>query len=405
MLKTICMISDHGDPLAPLGTSQAGGQNNYVKQLALALDARGHTVDIFTHWSDTDAPQFEHFGSRCRVIRVAAGRRGFVEKSDMVHLLPAFLSEMLHLQDFSHYDILHTHYWLSGLLGEELKKTHSIPWIHTSHSLAVAKEQATGLREPRRLKAERSILSSADAVIATSLTEKALIQSSVRRTAPIAVIPIGVDSVFTPGSHSMRRPLTFTFAGRLEETKGIFTLLRAFKLLTHTGFFEEPLRLRIIGGDDTQVDADAKQALSPRLLEAVQGIEDQVEFLGCLPQDELAANFQDSLAVIVPSYYESFGMVAAEGQACGSPVIASKVGGLGDIVLDKKTGLQTAPGNVKELASSMGFLAKRPDIARQLGRTAAQFAKQNFNWTRIAKKVDKLYEGVAYAAQDTFVSY
>jgi len=398
------MISDHGDPLASLGTSQAGGQNNYVKQLALALDARGHSVDVFTHWSNAKAPQYERFGSRCRVIRVAAGRKEFVQKSEMVHLLPAFLSEMLQLHDFSRYDILHTHYWLSGLLGEELKKTYSMPWIHTSHSLAVAKEQATGLREPRRLKAERSILSSADAVIATSLTEKALIQSSVRRPAPIAVIPIGVDSVFTPGSHSMRRPLTFTFAGRLEETKGIFTLLRAFKLLTHTELLEAPVRLRIIGGDATQVDAASRKALSPRLKEAVRGIEDRVEFLGCLPQDKLAANFRDSLAVIVPSYYESFGMVAAEGQACGSPVIASKVGGLGDIVLDKKTGLQTAPGSVKELASSMGFLAKRPDVARQLGRTAAQFAKQNFNWTRIAKKVDKLYEGVAYAAQDKFVS-
>ncbi|GKV70029.1 glycosyl transferase [Sporosarcina sp. NCCP-2716] len=404
MPKAICMISDHGDPLAPLGTSQAGGQNNYVKQLALALDARGHSVDVFTHWNSAETPQYETFGNRCRVIRVAAGNRGFVEKSDMIHLLPSFLNEMLQLQDFSRYDVLHTHYWLSGLLGEKLKKTYSTPWIHTSHSLAVAKEQATGLREPRRLKAEQLILSSADAVIATSLTEKALIQSSVRRSSPIAVIPIGVDSVFSPGSHSMRRPLTFTFAGRLEETKGIFTLLRAFKLLTYSDLLDTPVRLRIIGGDETQVDAVNRQALSPRLQEAVRGIEDRVDFLGCLPQDKLAVHFQDSLAVIVPSYYESFGMVAVEAQACGSPVIASKVGGLGDIVLDKKTGLQTAPGNVKELASSMGFLAKRPDVARQLGRTAAQFAKQNFNWSRIAKKVDKLYEGVAYAAQDTFVS-
>ncbi|WJY27381.1 glycosyltransferase [Sporosarcina trichiuri] len=403
MAKTICMISDHGDPLASLGTSQAGGQNNYVKQLALALDARGHSVDVFTHWADETAPQFESFGQRCRVIRVAAGRKGFVAKTKMIQLLPAFLAEMLTLQDFSRYDILHTHYWLSGLLGIRLTEMHSIPWFHTSHSLAVAKEQATGVREARRLKAEREILASATTVIATSLTEKALIQSSVKQPAPISVIPIGVDSAFTPDKPSPLQPMTFTFAGRLEKTKGIYTLLRAFKLLTHTNLLSSPVKLRVIGGDEKQVDPVTKQPISEELKKAVQGIEDHVEFLGCQPQDRLAKEFRDSLAVIVPSYYESFGMVAAEAQACGSPVIASKVGGLGDIVLDQKTGLQTAPGNVKELASAMGLLAKRPDIARQLGRKAAEFAKQNFDWTRIARKVDKLYEGAGYALKDTYV--
>ncbi|WOV83742.1 glycosyltransferase [Sporosarcina jeotgali] len=404
MEKKICFISDHGDPLAPLGSSQAGGQNNYVKQLALALEARGHSVDVFTHWSNAEAPQVEGFGNKCRVLRVQAGQKGFVEKNKLYHLLPAFYREMKLLQDFSQYDILHTHYWLSGLLGLQLTKDFDLPWVHTSHSLAAAKQMATGVKEPRRLKAEQMILSNADKVIATSLTEKALIQASVKLPSSIRVIPIGVDSLFTPAANPVPQPLTITFAGRLEKTKGIYTLLKAFKLLCNSELLKTPIRLQIIGGDSDQVDPIRNQALSAELRNAVKGIEEHVDFLGSLHQEELAAHFRNSLAVIVPSYYESFGMVAAEAQACGSPVIASKVGGLGDIVIHKRTGLQVDPKNIKDLASAIGFLAKRPDIAEQLGKQAASFAKKNFNWKVIAKKVDTLYEGVSYEVKDAYVS-
>lgn len=404
MGKNICFISDHGDPLAPLGTSQAGGQNNYVKQLALALDARGHSVDVFTHWSNAESPQYETFGNRCRVIRVAAGKKKFVDKTEMLHLLPAFLNEMKVLQNLSDYDIMHTHYWLSGLLGSELSKEVKIPWVHTSHSLAIAKQRATGIKQPQRLKAERMILSKADAVIATTLDEKALIKATVKHPSPIRVLPIGVSPVFTPEPHSIHSPLTFTFAGRIEKTKGIYTLLRAFKLLSGSGLLKVPIRLRIIGGEPDQVDPQTKCAVSDELRAAVKGIEDHVDFLGCLPPERLAAHFRSSLAVIVPSYYESFGMVAAEAQACGSPVIASNVGGLGDIVINKETGLQVKPNSTSELASAMGLFTKRPDIAAQLGKKAAKFAQQNFNWKVIAKKVDKLYEGVSRTVQEPYVS-
>lgn len=404
MGKNICFISDHGDPLVPLGTSQAGGQNNYVKQLALALDARGHSVDVYTHWSDAESPQFETFGNRCRVIRIAAGKKKFVDKTEMLQLLPAFFKEMKELHNFSDYDILHTHYWLSGLLGAKLSKEIQIPWVHTSHSLAVAKQRATGLKQPQRLKAERMILSRADAVIATTLDEKALIKATVKHPSPIRVLPIGVSTVFTPEPYAILPPLTFTFAGRLEKTKGIYTLLRAFKLLSISGLLKAPIRLQIIGGEPDQVDFETQHAVSKELQEAVKGIEHQVDFLGCLPPDRLATYFRNSLAVIVPSYYESFGMVAAEAQACGSPVIASNVGGLGDIVINNETGLQVKPNNTSELASAMGLFIKRPDIASQLGKKAARFAQQNFNWKVIAKKVDKLYEGISQTLPEPFVS-
>src|SRR5699024_10614293 len=120
MSKKALFISDHGDPLAKLGGKQAGGQNNYVKQLALALEDKGWQVDVATHWCDSSAPQIEEFGNSCRVIRLEAGHRGFVSKDEMYSMLPAFYEELKSMVDIDSYDIAHTHYWLSGLIGKKL---------------------------------------------------------------------------------------------------------------------------------------------------------------------------------------------------------------------------------------------------------------------------------------------
>ena len=404
MSKRILFISDHGDPLAPLGGDQAGGQNNYVRQLALALDQLGHTVDVFTHWANPHTPRVEYFGTNCRVFRIAAGQKGFVDKSEMYHLLPAFFNEMTSLHFLPQYDIMHTHYWLSGLLGARISKQFNIPWVHTSHSLGSAKQQVTGVEETRRLQAEKMILQSTDRTIATTETELKLIESFVKKPSKVSVISIGVDDFFKPSTSTIVNPLTFTFAGRIEETKGIYSLIKAFKLLKASGLVQRPIRLRIIGGDDTQVDATTKRAVSSTLQKAVLGVEEDIEFLGSKPPRELAKYFNRSLAVIVPSYYESFGMVAAEAQSCGVPVIASKVGGLGDIVIHKKTGLQTRVGSVKELAASMGLLVNRPDIATRLGKQAAIYAQAHFDWSVIVQKVVSLYDEVETSVEDSFIS-
>ena len=122
MKKKVLFISDHGDPLARLGGKQSGGQNNYVKQLALALDELGLSVDVVTHWSNPNTPQIEAFGENCRVIRIAAGHKGYMNKSEMINILPAFYREMQDLIPINTYDIVHSHYWISGLLGLVIKK-------------------------------------------------------------------------------------------------------------------------------------------------------------------------------------------------------------------------------------------------------------------------------------------
>ncbi|MCG3086557.1 glycosyltransferase [Sporosarcina cyprini] len=395
MRKKLLFISDHGDPLAALGGEQAGGQNNYVKQLALALDQKGHQVDVITHWADVSKPQAESFGNRCRVIRISGGKKGYVPKSDLYDILPAFYAEMCETIDPSSYDAMHTHYWLSGLLGLNIAKDFGLPWIHTSHSLGIAKAQATGQREQERLQAERVILEHADKIVATTKTERNLIQGFVTDPAPIHVIPIGVDKSFESKTLTTQSDSPyFAFAGRLESTKGIFTLIRAFRLLKEKNELPTSTKLVIAGGDTNQVDPQTKTPICPKLKKAVNGVEDHILFIGARTQSQLARLFNGATAVVVPSTYESFGMVAAEAQASGCPVIASAVGGLKDVVQHRETGLHVEGENTLQLARAMKFLAANQEFARLLGRKAASFARREFNWPTVAKKMDNIYEVV-----------
>lgn len=410
MSKKALFISDHGDPLAELGGKQAGGQNNYVKQLALALENKGWQVDVATHWCDSSAPQIETFGAACRVIRLESGHKGFVSKDEMYSMLPAFYEELKSTVNLESYDIVHTHYWLSGLIGKKLKKDFGLPYVHTAHSLAWAKEKATGVHDQRRINAEGAILKNADYVLATTNNEKQLIKTFVDSPSPIKVIPIGVDQAFkVRGNRSHLRkkfgyhnPL-FVFAGRLEVTKGIFTLLKAFQLLVEkTGPTDTPY-LIIAGGDAESIDLETNLPKDKKLREAVRGIEHRVEFLGPQSQEELALLFNSATATIVPSFYESFGMVAAEAQACGSPVIASDIGGLKNVVQDGITGLLVEIKNEIDLAIAMEVLSANALLTERLSRQAVQIARKDFDWDSISNRINTLYEVIIGEQSNAFV--
>ncbi|MGI2328874.1 glycosyltransferase [Planococcus sp. YIM B11945] len=411
MRKRVLFVSDHGDPLAKLGGKQAGGQNNYVKQLALALEKRGWQIDVVTHWCDETAPRVETFGKSCRVYRIKAGYKGFVSKNEMYSMLPAFYEELKQTLPLASYDLVHTHYWLSGLIGKKLKEEFGLPVIYTSHSLGWAKEKATGIRDERRMKAEEIILKTADQVLATTKSEKQLIQQHVDSPSPIKVIPIGVDQAFkVQGNrkHLRKRlgyahPL-FVFAGRLEETKGIYTLLKAFQLLVAKGDSSYNPRLVIAGGDAEAIDSVARLPLDEKLCYALEGIEDKVEFLGPKSQEELATLFNAATATVVPSFYESFGMVAAEAQACGSPVIASDVGGLKNVVRDGITGLLVETKNEIDLAIAMEVLAANNLLAERLSRQAIDVANQEFQWSSISAKIDAMYGVMMDERSNAFIS-
>ncbi|EGQ26117.1 glycosyl transferase [Sporosarcina newyorkensis 2681] len=396
MKRKILFISDHGDPLEPLGSEQAGGQNNYVKHLALALEKEGYSVDVATHWNSLSTPQIEHFGEACRVIRIAAGEQKYVTKNKLYQLMPDFYRELAASVPLYSYDLIHTHYWLSGLVGSFIKEDYQLPWVHTNHSLGIAKKKATGNSEALRLLTEKMILSTADHIVATSKTEKEMIRQFVDKPATTHVVSIGVDKAFKPSQRIPTVQPYFAFAGRLQTTKGIYTLLNAFKLLIHQERLSSHPNLLIAGGSQDSVNPLNQLPRSKKLRAALKGIEHRVKFIGPQSQQQLAKLFNNAVATIVPSYYESFGMVAAEAQACGSPVIASKVGGLQDVVKHELTGLHVKHKNPAQLAEAMAILLHNPSYAKALGQRAAVYAQQEFNWSVLAYKMANLYKGAYY---------
>ncbi|GKV65011.1 MULTISPECIES: glycosyltransferase [Sporosarcina] len=402
MYRKILFISDHGDPLEPLGSEQAGGQNNYVKQLALALEKEGYAVDVATHWNSLSTPQIEHFGQACRVIRIAAGKQEYVPKSKLFSMMPDFYQELVNTIPLESYELIHTHYWLSGLVGSFIQKDYQMPWIHTNHSLGIAKKEATGDSDALRLLTEKMILSSADHVVVTSKTEKELISKFVDKPSDIQVISIGVDKAFRPSQKRAGIRPYFAFAGRLQTTKGIYTLLKAFKLLTKKERLSSHSKLIIAGGGKDCIDQRNHLPHSKKLRSALRGIEHRVKFIGPQSQKQLAVLFENSIATIVPSYYESFGMVAAEAQACGSPVIASKVGGLQDVVKHGLTGLHVEHKNPEQLAEAMVTLLHNPAYTKTLGLRAGVYAQQEFNWSVLAYKMANLYKGACHEKEGLF---
>ncbi|WP_087971970.1 glycosyltransferase [Oceanobacillus rekensis] len=391
MGKRVLFISDHGDPLAKLGGEQSGGQNNYVKQLALALDDKGIKIDCITHWSNPEAPMIEGFGENCRVIRIAAGHKGYMPKTKMYRLLTTFYEELRQTVQLESYDIIHSHYWLSGLLGLYIKDEYNKPLVHTSHSLGAAKLEAQEKVEQRRLRAEKMILQGADRVIATTPSERNLIKKFAGNDVKVELSSIGVDPVFHPYTkRKQSSSSTFAFAGRLEKTKGIYTLLEAFQDIHMQS--NRPPRLVIAGGGENDVDSIAKIPYDSDLRGMIKGMESYVDFIGPQSQGELAELFNMATAVIVPSYYESFGMVAAEAQACGTPVIASDVGGLKNVVADKESGLLTKPKCSKQLAEAVNELTYDSLLVKRLGVQASKRAKNYFNWDTIAQQMSKTYE-------------
>ncbi|WP_047154371.1 glycosyltransferase [Aneurinibacillus tyrosinisolvens] len=413
-MKRVLFISDHGDPLAKLGGVQSGGQNNYVLQLALSLEKRGWKVDVVTHWCEADAPRVEAFGDRCRVIRITAGYKGFVSKNEMYGMLPAFYKEMTRQLSIDDYDIVHTHYWLSGILGTWIREEYGTPFVHTSHSLGIAKEKATGVKDERRQDAEKAILSSANGVIATTNNERNLIGEFVDKPADVSVIPIGVAPSFQLQHNrpQLRRslgyngPLVF-FAGRLEETKGVETLLNAFKRLKQRDGVPAHTKLVLAGGQQEAIDMERRAPRDEKIKQWINGIEEDVEFLGPKSQEELAILFNAATVTVVPSYYESFGMVAAEAQACGSPVIASRVGGLQNVVNEGETGLLVEPKNDEDLSLAIEVLTNNDLLAQRLGKQAAQLAKRDYQWSSISERIEGLYKEVLdeAAQRNTSVSY
>lgn len=408
----IAMISYHTCPLATLGGKDTGGMNVYVRDLSRSLGTRGVGVDVFTRSQDEHVPHVLHdLGFGNRVVHVPAGPESPVDKPELPQYLPEFVGSMLEfISDKGlHYDLIHSHYWLSGLAGLELRERWDVPLVHMFHTLGKMKNRVARSEgeqaNQERLDSEVKLLTSADRIVAATEAEMAQFQWLYKQdTSRVVVIPPGVDtSRFYPIDKTEAKEFVgvgpekklLLFVGRIEPLKGIDTLLRAMAIMRERGHLD-PLQhgLAIIGGDP---DGSGKELSSEMTflkdLESQLGLSDLVTFLGSRDQDTLQYYYSAAEVVVVPSEYESFGMVALEAMACGRPVVASETGGLAFLVKDGETGFHVPAGNPSALADQLEQLLLDIGLRRRVGKQASRYAL-GFDWEIISGEILQVYRSL-----------
>lgn len=412
----IAMLSVHTCPLATLGGKDTGGMNVYVRELARELGRRGVAVDVYTRAQDPQIPPVRWLGENARVIHIAAGPQEPRDKNSLWQYLPEFATQVraFAAAEGLTYDVLHSHYWLSALAARELRAAWSVPIVHMFHTLAAVKEivgQDQGYREDRRrLAAEGEIVRFVDAIVAaTPLDKEQMVRYYQAPAERIRVIPPGVNlDIFHPIDRQGSRGRVGTpcnpcgeahmllYVGRMDPLKGVDDLLRALPYVAQDLPADWPCQacLALVGGDAESTDEALRREMA-RLEQLKQelGIGELATFLGRRDQDELPYYYSAADICIVPSHYESFGMVALEALACGTPVIASRVGGLTYIVEDGVNGFLVPTGEPQALAHRISQLLEDCQLRRQMGLYGVEMARE-YSWPQIADRVVELYAGL-----------
>jgi type III pantothenate kinase len=398
----IAMVSEHASPLAVLGGVDAGGQNVHVAELALALARRGASVCVHTRRDDQDLPRRCALGPGVEVDHVAAGPAGPVPKDELLPHMDAFAAQLAEQWRRAKPDVVHAHFWMSGLAAlKAADAVGGIPVVQTFHALGVVKRRYQGGKDtspPARLEAERDILQRAAHVIATCTDEVFELLRLDASRQKLTVVPCGADlQRFTPdgGRHGVpprrRGVARVACVGRLVERKGVGTVISALRAMGD----DVACELVIAGGPDaSDMDRDPEVRRLRALAEA-EGVADRVTFLGRLDRDGTAAVMRSADVVASVPWYEPFGIVPIEAMACGTPVVASAVGGMIDTVVDGVTGLHVPPRDPERLADALAPLLADPDRRARLGRAGVERARRLYDWDRVGAATLDVYARVA----------
>jgi D-inositol-3-phosphate glycosyltransferase len=391
------MISLHTSPLDQPGTGDAGGMNVYVIELAKRLAGRGIEVDVFTRATSSRLPGVVEAAPGVTVRHITAGPYEGLTKDELPGQLCVFAREVMRAEaahPVGHYDVVHSHYWLSGQVGALARDRWGVPLVHSMHTMAKVKNAALAdgdAPEPSgRVIGEEQVVAAADRLIAnTGLEAGQLVDLYDADPDVVDVVNPGVDlDVFRPLPDARRElgiaedALVALFAGRIQPLKAPDVLLRAVAvLLDREPELRDRLVVPVVGGPSGS-GLEHPTALSD--LAGELGLEDVVRFVPPVSQADLARWYAAASLVAVPSYNESFGLVAAEAQACGTPVVAAAVGGLTTAVRDGASGLLVGSHAPGDWADALGKVLLDPPLCGRLADGALLHA-QGFAWERTAE--------------------
>ena len=401
----IAVLMVHTSPLEQPGIGDAGGMNIYVVESAQRMAAMGISVDIFTRRTDASAPEFIEISPGVRVRHFDCGH-GWLTKEQLPTHIAGLSREFLRIMKEENYDVIHSHYWISGKVAMPAAKEFGIPLVHTMHTMARVKNMnlAEGeIPEPMiRVQGETQVVAAADALIANTDAEAASLVSLYDACPDnVHVVTPGVDLyTFTPGlGRSASRTvidmpqegLVVSFVGRIQPHKGPEVLIRATsELVKHSPLLRSKLIVNIIGGAS---GANTEEVDRLRELSSWLGIQDVVRFSPPVPRADLVQWYRASDLVVVPSYSESFGLVALEAQACGTPVVATAVGGLRTAVADGISGVLVDGHDPKAWSSVIARLLQEPQRRVLLSMGAIEHAS-HFGWDATARGTLDIYDQV-----------
>ena len=394
-IKRVALVSFHACPLAALGEGKAGGMNLHVRQLARSLGNLGIEVDIFTREHAEPHGIAREISGKARVVHLPAGDLD-TPLEELYDSLPEFRDRVLdyRVEKGVDYQAVHSHYWLSGWVGRELSAAWRVPNAITFHTLALVKMNSrAGETEPvQRQETERELMQSATHIVAYSPHERnAMAHLYGADTSKVHLIPCGVDlDTFRPLDRreakariGLGEERTLLFVGRIEPLKGLELLIRATAELGGAA----PVRLMVIGGGrEGDPEVERMRALVNDL-----GIEESVDFVGRMDHEELPFYYNAADVCVVPSFYESFGLAALESMACGTPVVATRVGGLSTIVEHGRTGYLKSWRCPDAFAGSLEMILSNKRLQQSMGQAARRRA-EGMSWEAVAAQVAEVYE-------------
>ena len=409
-MRAIAVLSVHSCPLAALGGKETGGMNVYVREVSREMGRLGLQVDVYTRSQNPHISRIVPLGRNARVIHFPAGPEEPIPKNEILNFLPEFTDQILRFtkKNGIRYDLIHSHYWLSGWVAGQLKRQWSIPFIHMFHTIGALKNSVSRNQEEEepqgRLRVEKQIMSIADCLIAPSPWEmEQMILHHHAQSSKVQVIPCGVDlTLFKPIPALKAKKFLglserefILFVGRIDAIKGIDVLIKAVNHLSRKPLKgKQGLGLIIIGGElDEDPQAESQEMQKLRKMVSQMKLQEKVAFWGAQRQDLLPYFYSAAKALVLPSRYESFGMVALEAMACGTPVIASKVGGLQYTVENGKTGFLIPEGDWQSMADRIQEVIENPSLAKRLIQAGLSKVKQ-FSWPTVTKKIISIYDSL-----------